>query len=121
MVALAFENLTVLVPALKVPPTLFHALLPPFMVNCADEAEFKIPAASMVKVFISVTLGKVGEFSVVEASGMIIFLSDDGPAFGVQFSILVQESDTDPFHVSVDVVLYSSSVIFLFASQVDVK
>ena len=50
-----------------------------------------------------------------------MFFSDDGPAFGVQFSMLVQESDNDPFQVSVVVVLYSSSVIFLVALQVDEK
>ena len=90
-----------LVFGLNVPPELFQALLPPFIVNWASGTEFNSAAASRFSVFISVNEGKVGECSVVEASGMMMFLSDEGPALGVQFSTLVQESDTEPFHVRV--------------------
>ena len=44
-----------------------------------------------------------------------------GPTFGVQFSTLVQESDNEPFQVSVDSALYSSSVIFFVPSQLEEK
>jgi hypothetical protein len=91
------------------------------MVNCAEGDAFNTPDASMVKVFISVVLGKVGEKRVVDASGMMMFLSDDGPTLGVQFSTLVHESDNEPFQVKVVVLLYSSRVIFLVPSQLDEK
>ncbi len=49
--------------------------------------------------------------------GIIIFFAAEGPEFGVQFSTLVHESDTEPFHVIVETVLNSSRVKFLALSK----
>ncbi len=58
-----------------------------------------MPLFSMVMVFISVKAGKVGEYSVVDASGIMTVDDEESAPVGVQFSGVVQAELCDPFQV----------------------
>ena len=94
-------KVTVLVLALKVPPLLSQAPLPPRIVKLEVVAAFKIDPDARVKVLIVVLLeGSNGSKVVVEASGMLTLSVDTGATPNSQFVPSVQTALTSPSQVT---------------------
>jgi len=107
----AFElvKITVLEPALNVPPPkLSQALGPPFNVSCESVPAFNTAPLFRVMLFISVDPGRVGSFGVVEASGIMISLVETGVFAGVQLPTSVHDVLIDPFQVTLHVLLFAN-------------
>ena len=97
IVAAALVKITEPVLALKVPPLLIQAPLPPAMVKVEEPCEFKIPPLSIVRVLAATaSTGNKGSLW-APAAGIMILVTSDGRPAGVQLALVFQSVVDEPF------------------------